>query len=139
MLAKLPLSGALSEHVTAAPINLDIEMETGTGKTLVYLRTMMQLHRVYGWSRYIVVVPSIAIREGVKQTLVDTRDYLKREYGRAPVAHIYDSDDLLMVKEFAEDDGKVHVLVINAQAFNSDQRKSARPEGREQEAQTLSG
>lgn len=124
MAEKLPLSGGLSEYATAAPINLDIEMETGTGKTLVYLRTMMELNRTYGWSRYIVVVPSIAIREGVKQTLADTREYLKNKYGSAPVSHVYKSDDLMLVERFAENDGKVHVLVINAQAFNRDQEKS---------------
>ena len=61
---------------------LDIEMETGTGKTYVYLRTMFELSQHYGWNKYIIVTPSIAVREGVKKTLEITADHFMEKYGK---------------------------------------------------------
>lgn len=106
--------------------NLDVEMETGTGKTYVYIKTIMELNRVYGWSKFIIVVPSIAIREGVLKTFQMTEDHFKTLYeGKAPKAFIYDSSNLHQIDEFSSNPG-VQVMIINIQAFNStgkDQRR----------------
>src|ERR1700733_3019703 len=79
----LTLSKDLKDLIkkSAAPINLDIEMETGTGKTYVYTKTIMELHKRYGWSKYIVVVPSIAIREGVQKSFEVTAEHFQQIYG----------------------------------------------------------
>ena len=89
----LELSKDLKDPVkkSAAPINLDIEMETGTGKTYVYIKTIMELHKRYGWSKYIVVVPSIAIREGVKKSFDITAEHFQQFYGTKPRTFVYNS------------------------------------------------
>lgn len=102
----------------AAPINLDVEMETGTGKTYVYIKTIMELHQRYGWSKYIIVVPSIAIREGVKKTFEITADHFQQAYGTKPRMFVYNSSRLHDVERFSSDVG-VQVMVINIQAFNA--------------------
>jgi type III restriction enzyme len=102
----------------AGKINLDIEMETGTGKTYVYIKTLMELHKRYGWSKYIVVVPSIAIREGVKKTFDITADHFQESYGTKPRVFIYNSSRLHELETFSSDAG-VQVMIINIQAFNS--------------------
>ncbi len=84
----LPLSKDLVTS-PAAPINLDIEMETGTGKTYVYTKTIMELHKRHGWSKYIVVVPSIAIREGVKKSFDITAEHFQQLYGTKPRTFVY--------------------------------------------------
>ena len=98
--------------------NLDIEMETGTGKTYVYIKTMMELNKRYGWSKFIVVVPSVAIREGVKKTFDITGDHFQEAYGTKPRSFIYDSRQLHELEGFSSDAG-VQVMIINIQAFNS--------------------
>jgi type III restriction enzyme len=98
--------------------NLDIEMETGTGKTYVYIKTMMELNKRYGWSKFIVVVPSVAIREGVKKTFDITADHFQEAYGTKPRSFIYDSRQLHELEGFSSDAG-VQVMIINIQAFNS--------------------
>ena len=103
---------------SAAPINLDIEMETGTGKTYVYIKTIMELHKRYGWSKYIVVVPSIAIREGVKKSFDITAEHFQSLYGTKPRTFIYNSSRLHEVERFSSDSG-VQVMIINIQAFNA--------------------
>ena len=103
---------------SAAPINLDIEMETGTGKTYVYIKTIMELHKRYGWSKYIVVVPSIAIREGVKKSFDITAEHFQHHYGTKPRTFIYNSSRLHEVERFSSDSG-VQVMIINIQAFNA--------------------
>jgi type III restriction enzyme len=103
---------------SAAPINLDIEMETGTGKTYVYIKTIMELHKRYGWSKYIVVVPSIAIREGVKKSFDITAEHFQQLYGTKPRAFVYNSSDLPELERFSSDAG-VQVMIINIQAFNA--------------------
>ena len=102
----------------AGEINLDIEMETGTGKTYVYIKTIIELHKRYGWSKYIVVVPSIAIREGVKKTFDITAEHFQESYGTKPRAFIYNSSRLHELETFSSDAG-VQVMIINIQAFNS--------------------
>lgn len=113
----LPLSKSLVTS-PAAPINLDIEMETGTGKTYVYIKTIMELHKRYGWSKYIVVVPSIAIREGVKKSFDITADHFQQLYGTKPRTFVYNSSRLHELERFSSDSG-VQVMVINTQAFNA--------------------
>jgi len=116
----LELSNDLRDHVkmSAAPINLDVEMETGTGKTYVYVKTIMELHKRYGWSKYIVVVPSIAIREGVKKSFDITAEHFQQLYGTKPRTFIYNSSRLHEIERFSSDAG-VQVMIINVQAFNA--------------------
>ena len=116
--ALLPPSETLT-RTEAAPINLDVEMETGTGKTYVYIDTMYRLHRDYGWSKFIVVVPSIAIREGVFKTFQDTEAHFQGLYGHKVRRFIYDSGRLEQLTTFSEDRG-LHCMIINAQAFTGD-------------------
>ena len=120
MAQHLPPSSDLAES-KAAPVNLDIEMETGTGKTYVYIDQMYRLHRDYGWSKFIIVVPSIAIREGVLKTLVDTEDWFQSLYGHKIRHFVYNSGQLNKLSSFAEDGG-LHCMVINTQAFTADVR-----------------
>ena len=116
----LALSKDLKDRVkkSAAPLNLDIEMETGTGKTYVYIKTIMELHKRYGWSKYIVVVPSIAIREGVKKSFDITAEHFQQLYGTKPRTFVYTSSRLHEVERFSSDSG-VQVMIINIQAFNA--------------------
>ena len=116
----LTLSKDLKDTVrkSAAPINLDIEMETGTGKTYVYIKTVMELHKRYGWSKYIVVVPSIAIREGVKKSFDITAEHFQQLYGTKPRTFVYNSSQLHELERFSSDAG-VQVMIINSQAFNA--------------------
>lgn len=98
--------------------NLDVEMETGTGKTYVYIKTIMELRRRYGWSKFIIVVPSIAIREGVMKSFDLTAEHFQNEYGTRPRAFIYDSKRLHEVERYSSDSG-IQVMIINVQAFNA--------------------
>lgn len=102
----------------AAPINLDVEMETGTGKTYVYTKTIMELHKRYGWSKYIVIVPSVAIREGVKKSFDITAEHFQQLYGTKPRTFVYSSSRLHEIERFSSDAG-VQVMIINVQAFNA--------------------
>jgi len=113
----LPLSKSLVAS-PAAQINLDVEMETGTGKTYVYIKTIMELHKRYGWSKYIVVVPSIAIREGVKKSFDITAAHFQQLYGTKPRTFVYSSARLHELERFSSDSG-VQVMIINVQAFNA--------------------
>jgi type III restriction enzyme len=98
--------------------NFSIEMETGTGKTYVYLRTALELYRRYGMRKYIVVVPSVAIREGVLKTLQVTEQHLRELYHNAPYRYcVYDSGNLTQVRQFAMSDG-VEIMVMTIDAFN---------------------
>ncbi|CAH0121374.1 hypothetical protein PAE9249_03902 [Paenibacillus sp. CECT 9249] len=98
--------------------NLTIEMETGTGKTYTYIRTMYELYQKYGWSKFIVVVPSIAIREGVLKSFQMTEDHFMNEYGTKARYFVYNSKQLHHIDKFASDAG-INVMIINSQAFNS--------------------
>ncbi|PXW33696.1 UNVERIFIED_CONTAM: type III restriction enzyme [Williamsia faeni] len=115
----LPLSAKLADSKAApgAP-NLDIEMETGTGKTYVYIKTILELHKRYGWSKFIMVVPSIAIREGVQKSLDVTAEHFQQIYGTKPRSFIYNSSQLHELERFSSDAG-VQVMIINIQAFNA--------------------
>lgn len=115
----LPLSARLfdSKAAPGAP-SLTVEMETGTGKTYVYIKTIMELYKRYGWSKFIVVVPSIAIREGVKKSFDVTAEHFQQLYGTRPRSFIYNSSHLHELERFSSDSG-VQVMIINIQAFNS--------------------
>lgn len=97
---------------------IDVEMETGTGKTYVYIKTMYELYKNYGWSKFIVVVPSIAIREGVKKSFEMTENHFMRLYGKKIRYFVYDSNNLNKIDYFSSDAG-INVMIINMQAFNS--------------------
>lgn len=97
--------------------NLTIEMETGVGKTYTYIKTMYELNKHYGWSKFIVVVPSIAIREGVYKSFQVTQDHFAEEYGKKIRFFIYSSKNLTEIDRFASDSA-INVMIINMQAFN---------------------
>ena len=97
--------------------NLTVEMETGTGKTYTYIRTMYELQKKYGWSKYIVIVPSVAIREGVYKTFEVTQDHFQEIYGQKIAPFIYNSGRPQDVENFASD-SRISVMIINTQAFN---------------------
>ena len=98
--------------------NLTIEMETGVGKTYTYIKTMYELNKHYGWSKFIVVVPSIAIREGVYKSFQVTQEHFAEEYGKKVRFFIYNSAQLTEIDRFASDNS-ICAMIINAQAFNA--------------------
>lgn len=100
------------------PAVLTVEMETGTGKTFTYTKTMYELHRAYGWSKFIIVVPSVAIREGVLSSLKSMEEHFRAEYGEVMSFFVYNSERLEQIRAFATMPG-LQVMVINTQAFNS--------------------
>lgn len=113
----LPISDALVK-TKVARVNLDIEMETGTGKTYCYIKTLFELNKQYGWSKFIVVVPSIAIREGVAKSLEITAEHFLETYQKKARFFIYNSKQLHHLESFSSDAG-INVMVINVQAFAS--------------------
>ena len=98
--------------------NLTIEMETGVGKTYTYIKTMFELNKHYGWSKFIIVVPSIAIREGVYKSFLMTQEHFAEEYGKKVHFFIYNSAQLRQIGDFASD-SSINVMIINSQAFNA--------------------
>lgn len=112
--------------------SLDIEMETGTGKTYVYIKTMFELNKQYGWSKFIVVVPSIAIREGVKKTFEITAEHFMEYYGKKARFFIYNSSNLNQLDNFSSNSG-INVMIINTQAFAS----SLKEDGKSKEARII--
>ena len=98
--------------------NLTIEMETGVGKTYTYIKTMYELNRAYGWTKFIVVVPSVAIREGVYKSFQMTEEHFAEEYGKKIRYFIYNSSQLTEIDRFASD-SSINVMIINSQAFNA--------------------
>ena len=111
-------SGYRKDALAATCIHLDIEMETGTGKTYCYIKTIFELNKRYGWSKFIVMVPSIAIREGVYKSLQITADHFTKGYGKKAHFFIYNSKRLHELESFSSDAG-INVMVINIQAFNA--------------------
>ncbi len=105
--------------------SLDIEMETGTGKTYVYIKTMFELNKKYGWSKFIVVVPSIAIREGVKKSFEITADHFMEHYGKKARFFIYNSSNLNQLDNFSSGSG-ISVMIINTQAFAASLKEGGR-------------
>ncbi len=113
----LPVSDSLKQ-TKVSPVNLDVEMETGTGKTYCYIKTVFELNKRYGWCKFIVVVPSIAIREGVAQSIADTAEHFLEGYGKRVRSFIYDSKALHNLESFSSDSG-INLMIINVQAFNA--------------------
>lgn len=116
-LQNLPISTELKK-TSVCDLNLDTEMETGTGKTYCYIKTMFELNREYGWSKFIVVVPSIAIREGVMKSFEDMAEHFLEHYGKKVRPFIYNSKQLQDLESFSSDAG-INVMIINVQAFNA--------------------
>ena len=98
--------------------NLTIEMETGTGKTYTYIRTMFELNKEFGWSKFIIIVPSIAIREGVYKSFEVTQDHFQEIYQHKITPFIYNSSRPQDIENFASD-SRISVMIINTQAFNA--------------------
>jgi len=102
------------------PYNFTVEMETGTGKTYVYLRTILELNQKYGFKKFIIVVPSVAIKEGVLKTLDITKEHFKKLYENLPYTYFpYKSGNLVMVRIFGQDTN-LQIMVITKDAFNKD-------------------
>lgn len=137
----LPLSESLNTFVddkgkpkkanykSGADINLDIEMETGTGKTYCYIKSIFEMNKRYGWSKFIIMVPSIAIREGVAKSLEMTAEHFVESYGKKARFFIYNSKRLHELESFSSDAG-INVMVINRQAFEAANKKNASEEAR---------
>ncbi len=113
----LPESAKL-ESTKVCDVNLDVEMETGTGKTYCYIKTMFELNRRYGWNKFIVVVPSIAIREGVAKSFEITAEHFQEDYQKKARFFIYNSKRLHELESYSSDAG-INVMIINVQAFNA--------------------
>jgi len=113
----LPLSDKLVSSA-GCKINLDVEMETGTGKTYCYVKTFFEMNKRHGWTKFIVVVPSIAIREGVLKSLEITAEHFTESYGKKIRFFAYNSKQLPHLESFSSDAG-INVMVINIQAFNA--------------------
>ncbi|PFO04679.1 restriction endonuclease subunit R [Bacillus sp. AFS076308] len=116
-------SGALVGHL--GKCSLDVEMETGTGKTYVYIKTIFELNKQYGWSKFIVVVPSIAIREGVYKSFEITQGHFMEHYGKKARFFIYNSKNLSELDNFSSNAG-INVMIINIQAFNTTMKENAK-------------
>ena len=121
------------EQLQGSGINLTIEMETGTGKTYTYIKTMYELNKLYGWSKFIIVVPSVAIREGVFKSLETMQDHFATEYGKRMQYFIYNSKQLTKIDNFASDNS-LHAMIINTQAFNTSMNEEKNQEGRSGDA-----
>ena len=124
------LSQKLNKELGA--VSLDVEMETGTGKTYVYIKTMFELNKRYGWSKFIVVVPSIAIREGVNKSFEMTREHFMELYGIKARFFVYNSSHLHQLDEFSSGSG-INVMIINIQAFAT----SLKEDGRSKESRII--
>lgn len=120
---QLPESTELFDGMGAC--QLDVEMETGTGKTYVYTKTMFELNRRYGWCKFIVVVPSVAIREGVFKSLQNTEQHFFEQYGKAIRYFVYDSNRLNDLDVYSQSTD-ISCMVINMQAFNTSMREGAK-------------
>lgn len=106
------------QALAATQLHLDIEMETGTGKTYCYIKTIFEMNKRYGWSKFIIMVPSVAIREGVYKSLQITADHFSEGYGKKARFFIYNSKRLHELESFSSDAG-INVMVMNIQAFNA--------------------
>ncbi|MED4373975.1 MULTISPECIES: DEAD/DEAH box helicase family protein [Bacillus] len=109
----------ISESIPMPFPQFNIEMETGTGKTFVYLKSILELNRKYGFTKFIIVVPSVAIKEGVMKSIQITKDYFKAQMqGIVYRAFMYDSKNLNNVQAFASNEN-IEIMIINIQSFNS--------------------
>ncbi len=115
----------VSTVLKASQIHLDVEMETGTGKTYCYIRTIFELYKRFGWLKFIVVVPSIAIREGVYKSFQSTAEHFFEIYGKKINYFIYNSKHLYHLELYSSS-ADINVMVINIQAFNSRKKNNLR-------------
>ena len=106
-------------------INLDIEMETGTGKTYVYIKTMFELNKQYGWTKFIIVVPSIAIREGVAKSFSMLEDHFMEQYNKKARWFVYNSSNLNALDSYSQNNG-ISVMIINTQAFATSMKEGGK-------------
>ena len=112
----LPQSNSLPNH----KLNLDIEMETGTGKTYVYLRTLLELNKAYGFTKFIIVVPSVAIKEGVQKTIEITREHFRGLYSNVNYdAFVYDGKHIEKIRDFATSND-IQIMVMTINSFQND-------------------
>ena len=112
----LPQSKSLPNH----KLNLDIEMETGTGKTYVYLRTLLELNKAYGFTKFIIVVPSVAIKEGVQKTIEITREHFRGLYSNVNYdAFVYDGKHIEKIRDFATA-SDIQIMVMTINSFQND-------------------
>ena len=123
--ANIPLSNTLVATHGLGVCSLDIEMETGTGKTYVYIKTMFELNKRYGWTKFIVVVPSIAIREGVAKSFDMLKEHFKVQYDKYADCFIYDSGNLQKIDSYSSN-ANINVMIINTQAFNTSLKEGAK-------------
>ena len=121
----LPPSSEKDFELKSCPgktLNLTIEMETGVGKTYTYIKTIHELYEAYGWRKFIVIVPSVAIREGVKKTFEMTEEHFANEYSDSEQHNlhffVYNSQQLTEIDKFVTS-ANIEVMIINSQAFNS--------------------
>ena len=121
----VPLSKALAATDGLGAVSLDVEMETGTGKTYVYIKTMFELNKRYGWSKFIIVVPSIAIREGVAKSFRMLEGHFMEHYGKKARWFVYNSSRLNELDAFSHDAG-LSVMIINTQAFAASMKEGGR-------------
>jgi type III restriction enzyme len=113
----IQMRNGLKPEATLESMDFSVEMETGTGKTYVYLRTIFELHQRYGFTKFIIVVPSVAIKEGVYKSLEMTAEHFKALYENVPFDYfVYDSQKLGQVRNFAISGG-IEIMVINIDAF----------------------
>lgn len=120
----IPLSKSLAATNGLGTCSLDVEMETGTGKTYVYIKTMFEMNKRFGWSKFIVVVPSIAIREGVYKSFTMLEEHFMELYGKKARYFIYNSANLTQIDSFSSD-ASINVMIINVQAFNTSFKEGA--------------
>ena len=120
----IPLSKSLAATNGLGACSLDVEMETGTGKTYVYIKTMFEMNNRFGWSKFIVVVPSIAIREGVHKSFTMLEEHFMELYGKKARYFIYNSANLTQIDSFSSD-ASINVMIINVQAFNTSFKEGA--------------
>jgi type III restriction enzyme len=115
---KIQASNELAPGQELQGLNFSVEMETGTGKTYVYLRTLFELNARYGWKKFIIVVPSVAIREGVLNTIELTKEHFQSLYGNAPLDYwVYDSAQVSKLRQFSASN-QMQLMVMNIQAFD---------------------
>ncbi|MBR3493780.1 MAG: DEAD/DEAH box helicase family protein, partial [Bacteroidales bacterium] len=120
----IPLSKSLAATNGLGACSLDVEMETGTGKTYVYIKTMFEMNKRFGWSKFIVVVPSIAIREGVYKSFTMLEEHFMELYGKKARYFIYNSANLTQIDSFSSD-ASINVMIINVQVFNTSFKEGA--------------
>jgi len=114
-----------ASYKPGAELNIDVEMETGTGKTYCYIKTIFEMSKRFGWNKFIIIVPSIAIREGVYKSLELTAEHFAEQYHKKARFFIYNSSRLHELESFSSDAG-INIMVMNIQAFNSRGRDNRR-------------